>query len=100
MNSQAGSRSGWSLHSITFSAADAAAAKESRQLTLSQMIWSMEHSKGKRMLQWAGSRAMWIDDAKIDNSQLACNSLGRIAILVAAPCLKKAHLMMLQQDAS
>jgi len=47
MNSQAGSRSGWSLHSITFSAADAAAAKESRQLTLSQMTWSMEHSKGK-----------------------------------------------------
>jgi len=52
------------------------------------------------MLQWAVSRAMWLDDAKIDNSLLACNSPSRIAILVAIPCLKKAHLMMLQQDAS
>ncbi len=47
------------------------------------------------MLQctWAVSRAMWLDEdaAKIDNSQLACNSPGRIAILVAVPCLKKAH---------
>ena len=51
------------------------------------------------MLQWVVSRAMWIDDVKIDNSRLACNSPGRLAILVAVPCLKKAHLVMLQQDA-
>ena len=38
-------RSNWSLHSITFSTADAAVSKESKQRTLSQMTWSMEQSK-------------------------------------------------------
>ncbi len=47
------------------------------------------------MLQWAVSGAMWLDDAKIDNSLLAWNKPSRIAILIAASCLKQAHLVML-----
>lgn len=42
---QATHRSRWSLHSITFSTADAIASKDAKQLTLSQMTWSMEHAR-------------------------------------------------------
>ena len=47
VHSQAASRSGWSLHSITFSAADAKASEARQQLTLSQMTWSIDHTTAK-----------------------------------------------------